>query len=56
MAWNHEVRCRHLGGRTEVGLPIIIVPPFVLLLGRQAVFTHVISTAPVSCSSVPRWT
>jgi len=30
------------GGRTEFGLPANIVPPFVLLLGRQAVFTHVV--------------
>ena len=30
------------GGRTEFVLPTSIVPPFVLLLGRQAVFTHVV--------------
>ena len=30
------------GGRTEFVLPTSRVPPFVLLLGRQAVFTHVV--------------
>ena len=30
------------GGRTEFVLPTNIVPPFVLLLGHQAVFTHVV--------------
>ena len=30
------------GGRTEFVPPTSIVPPFVLLLGRQAVFTHVV--------------
>ena len=30
------------GGRTEFVRPISIMPPFVLLLGRQAVFTHVV--------------
>ena len=30
------------GGRTEFVFPTSIVPPFVLLLGRQAVFTHVV--------------
>ena len=30
------------GGRTEFVFPTNIMPPFVLLLGRQAVFTHVV--------------
>ena len=30
------------GGRAEFVFPTSIVPPFVLLLGRQAVFTHVV--------------
>jgi len=43
VAWN-LMRCDAgtWGGRTEFVHPTIIVPPFVLLLGRQAVFTHVV--------------
>ena len=45
MAWN-LMRCRcdagTWGGRTEFVRPTSIVPPLLLLLGRQAVFTHVV--------------
>ena len=45
--WN-LVRCDAgtWGGRTEFVHPTIIVPPFVLLLGRQAVCTHVVLHCP----------